>query len=53
MKSTSQPAQPDTALLESPSDPYCGTPLGVEAAWYPNGVDLPQLAGETPYPSNY
>ena len=22
-------------------DPYGGTPLGVEAAWCPNGLDLP------------
>jgi hypothetical protein len=29
------------ALRESASDPYCGTPLGVEAAWCPSGIRVP------------
>ena len=61
MHATGKPAQLDTALLETGSDPYCGTPLGVEAAWCPNGIDLPRepAAAEAamrpmdPYPSSY
>jgi hypothetical protein len=50
MDSATKRAGPDTALPERASDPYCGTPLGVEAAWCPNGIDLPPVAaaGETP-----
>jgi hypothetical protein len=44
MHSTSKPAELVTALRESASDPYCGTPLGVEAAWCPNGIDVPRVA---------
>jgi hypothetical protein len=54
MPSTTKPAAPVAALGESSSDPYCGTPLGVEAAWCPNGIDLPRGAAATettmPYP---
>jgi len=35
MDSTSKPVE------ENPLDPYYGTPLGVEAAWCPNGTPLP------------
>jgi len=45
MHSTSEPAEFVAAPGESPLDPYGGTPLGVEAAWCPNGVGLPPLAG--------
>ena len=43
MDLASQPAALDSALMESASDPYCGTPLGVEAAWWPNGIDVYKL----------
>ena len=29
-----------SALSERAADPYRGTPLGVEAAWWPNGIDV-------------
>ena len=46
MHSATKPAELDTPLLENAPDPYCGTPLGVEAAWCPNGMDvLPAAAG--------
>ena len=35
MDSTRKPIQDKAA------DPYSGTPLGVEAAWCPNGIPLP------------
>jgi hypothetical protein len=44
MDLASQPAALDSALMESASDPYCGTPLGVEAAWCPNGIDVLRFA---------
>ena len=44
MDSTSKPAELVTALKENPSDPYRGTPLGVEAAWCPNGTGVPRAA---------
>jgi hypothetical protein len=47
MHSTSKPAESVTAHQETASDPYCGTPLGVEAAWCPNGIDVPRAAAET------
>ena len=37
-------AQLFSARCERASDPYCGTPLGVEAAWCPNGIDVPGVA---------
>ena len=37
-------AQPFSARCERASDPYGGTPLGVEAAWCPNGIDVPRAA---------
>jgi len=39
-------AQPSSARGERASDPYGGTPLGVEAAWCPNGIDA-QLPAAT------
>ncbi len=36
-----------SALRESASDPYCGTPLGVEAAWCPSGIDVPHVVAAT------
>jgi hypothetical protein len=44
MHSTGKPAELDTTLLGTGSDPYCGTPLGVEAAWCPNGIDVLRVA---------
>jgi hypothetical protein len=46
MHPTSKRGELVTALRESASDPYRGTPLGVEAAWCPNGIltVLPALA---------
>jgi hypothetical protein len=44
MHSTSEPAELGAAPGESPRDPYSGTPLGVEAAWCPNGIDVPRAA---------
>jgi hypothetical protein len=41
---TRKPAEFVTALRESVSDPYRGTPLGVEAAWCPTGVDVAREA---------
>jgi hypothetical protein len=32
------------ALRKSAPDPYGGTPLGVEAAWCPNGIDVRVVA---------
>lgn len=37
-------AQLFSAPCERASDPYRGTPLGVEAAWWPNGIDVPGVA---------
>jgi len=42
MHSSTEPAEPIPALPESAPDPYCGTPLGVEAAWCRNGFDVPR-----------
>jgi len=54
MHSSTEPAEPIPALPESAPDPYCGTPLGVEAAWCRNGFDVPRGAAATettmPYP---
>ena len=36
-----------SAFRESASDPYCGTPLGVEAAWCPSGIDVPRALAAT------
>jgi hypothetical protein len=36
-----------SAVRESASDPYCGTPLGVEAAWCPSGIDVPRVVAAT------
>jgi hypothetical protein len=44
MHSTSQPIELVAVAGESPPDPYSGTPLGVEAAWCPNGIDVPRAA---------
>jgi len=44
MHATSKPAELVAAPQESAPDPYCGTPLGVEAAWCPNGFDVPGVA---------
>jgi hypothetical protein len=44
MQPTRTPPELVTALPDSASDPYCGTPLGVEAAWWPNGIDVPGVA---------
>jgi hypothetical protein len=41
MPATRQPAELLAEPLESAPDPYRGTPLGVEAAWCPNGIPLP------------
>jgi len=46
MHSTSQPIELVAVAGESPPDPYSGTPLGVEAAWFPNGIDA-QLPAAT------
>jgi len=35
MDPITQPAE------QSAADPYCGTPLGVEAAWCPDGIPVP------------
>jgi hypothetical protein len=53
MHATSKPAELVAAPRESAPDPYCGTPLGVEAAWCPNGIDVPPAvaATETKLPS--
>lgn len=44
-------AETVSALRENASDPYCGTPLGVEAAWCPSGIDVPHVVAaiETAY----
>ena len=47
MVSSRQPAEAVTALPECAPDPYRGTPLGVEAAWCPNGVDVPPAVAIT------
>jgi hypothetical protein len=47
MHATSKPAELVAALRESAPDPYCGTPLGVEAAWWPNGIDVPRAVAAT------
>ena len=41
----------DNPELDVP-DPYGGTPLGVEAAWCPNGIDaqLPAATESAPRP---
>jgi hypothetical protein len=41
---TEPDAQLFSARCERASDPYRGTPLGVEAAWCPNGIDVPGVA---------
>ena len=46
MHATSKPAEL-VAARESTPDPYCGTPLGVEAAWCPRGIDVPSVLGTT------
>jgi len=53
MHTASEPAELVAAPRESARDPYCGTPLGVEAAWWPNGIDVPRAvaATETTIPS--
>jgi len=43
VKPTSKSAELDS---DSRPDPYRDTPLGVEAAWCPDGVDLAPPAGE-------
>jgi hypothetical protein len=40
-------AQLFSALCERASDPYCGTPLGMEAAWCPSGIDVPPVVAAT------
>jgi hypothetical protein len=47
MVSSRQTAEVATALLEHAPDPYRGTPLGVEAAWCPDGVDVPPAVAVT------
>ena len=44
MHATSKPAELVAAPQESAPDPYGGTPLGVEAAWWLNGIDVPGVA---------
>jgi hypothetical protein len=44
MPATSKPAEIVAAPKESAPDPYCGTPLGVEAAWWPNGIHVSGVA---------
>jgi len=44
MHATSKPAGLVAAPRESAPDPYCGAPLGVEAAWWPNGIAVPSVA---------
>ncbi len=41
MHATSKPAELVAAPQERAPDSYCGAPLGVEAAWWPNGIDVP------------
>ena len=41
MHATRDPAELIAPPLDGAPDPYGGTPLGVEAAWWPNGIDLP------------
>ena len=41
------PAEVATALPERAPDPYRGTPLGVEAAWCPDGIDVPPALAVT------
>jgi hypothetical protein len=41
MHAASKPAELVVAPGESVPDPYCGAPLGVEAAWCPSGIDVP------------
>jgi hypothetical protein len=41
MHATSNPPELVAPPQDSAADPYCGTPLGVEAAWWPNGLELP------------
>ena len=47
MHATSKPAELVAAPQERAPDPYCGAPLGVEAAWWPNGFDVPHGAAAT------
>jgi hypothetical protein len=44
MLATSKPAELVPADKESGPDPYCGVPLGVEAAWWPSGIDVAGVA---------
>jgi hypothetical protein len=44
---TSKPAEFVAAPRESARDHYCGAPLGVEAAWRPNGLDVPPAVAVT------
>ncbi len=47
MRATSKPAELVAAPRESAPDPYCGTPLGMEAAWCPSGIDVPPVVAAT------
>jgi hypothetical protein len=47
LMSSRQPAEVVTALPKCASDPYRGTPLGVEAAWCPDGIEVPPAVAVT------
>jgi hypothetical protein len=44
MHATSNAAELAAPPQDSARDPYGGTPLGVEAAWLPDGIDAPPVA---------
>jgi hypothetical protein len=44
MHSTNKPSELVGELQESAAGPYRGTPLGVEAAWRPYGIDVQREA---------
>ena len=44
MHATRDPAELIAPPLNGAPDPYGGTPLGVEAAWWPNGIDVSPVA---------
>ena len=47
MDSTGRLGERDGVLPEGAAEPHCGTPLGVEAAWCPNGIDVLRLTAAT------
>jgi hypothetical protein len=44
MHAPSKSAELVAAPQQRAPDPYGGAPLGVEVAWWPNGIDVPGVA---------